>query len=41
MSTISNRSGVALDAGAAPFAGRGKSRFLLSAVSIIRISQGR
>jgi hypothetical protein len=41
MPTVSNRSSVASDAGAGPFAGGAKSAFRLSAVSIIRIIQGR
>ncbi|WP_211462763.1 hypothetical protein [Collimonas silvisoli] len=41
MLTVSNRSGVTLDAGAALFAGCGKSAPRFSAVSIIRIIQGR
>jgi hypothetical protein len=41
MLTVSNCSGVAPDAGPALFAGRGKSVLRLSAVSIIRIIQGR
>lgn len=41
MPTVSNRSSVASDVGAAPFAGRAKPAFHLPAVSIIRIIQGR
>ena len=41
MRTVSNRSSVAPDAGAVLFAGRSKSALRLSAVSIIRIIQGR
>jgi hypothetical protein len=41
MPTASNCRHVACDAGVAPFAGRGKSVPRLSAVSIIRIIQGR
>ncbi|MDL2357145.1 MAG: hypothetical protein QFF03_17970 [Pseudomonadota bacterium] len=41
MLIVSNRRSVAADAGAAPFAGRGMSIPHPSAVSIIRIIQGR